>query len=220
MQSTALLLLLAFILSIVYIFNRRPNLKTEANHRPASYRDTACQTTDLDRYQESEPDLVHTPATLETNELDVEDLGLPFLPKIPLYDPQTRLTYFIPENVLPYHPEGLEIPVSVVNRLCKCALEAFEVEAEESASRSNEAKDGTMAINITEVLNPLKMTFYVLEDGSCEVREDGDEKVPEEWVKVPERVVEFLADEVVKWVDGENIPDNINIESIDLDDNS
>ncbi|KAF3193735.1 hypothetical protein TWF225_009281 [Orbilia oligospora] len=217
-MSTVLLLLLAFILSIVYIFNRRPNLETEAKHRPASYRDTACKTTDPDRYQESEPDLVHTPATLETNELDVEDLDIPFLSKIPLYNPQTRLTYFIPENVLPYHPEGLEIPISVVNRLCKCALEAFEVEVEESGSGGVLVKDGTTAI--TEVLNPSKMTFYVLEDGSCEVREDRDEKVPEEWVKVPERVVEFLADEIVKWVDGENIPDKINIKSIDLDDDS
>ncbi|KAK6506444.1 hypothetical protein TWF506_011354 [Arthrobotrys conoides] len=213
-MSTTLLLLLAFILSIVYAFNKLSN--PEAKHRPSSYRDTACQTTNPDH--EFEPSLVDTRPKLGTNE-DLKDLDpnteslTPspplFLSEVPLYDPKTKVTYFIPENNILYHPEGLEIPLSVVNRLCKCALEFFEVEVERNGSNGRkEGRNGG-----TGVRNPSKMTFYVLEDGSCEVRGDGDGEIPEGWVKVPERVVEFLADEVVKWVDGDSSPNDT--ESVD-----
>ncbi|RVD84917.1 uncharacterized protein DFL_003253 [Arthrobotrys flagrans] len=201
-MSAFLLLLLAFLLSIIYTFNffhSRPNPQKTCR---ASYVDAACQTTDLDLESEHEPDLAYTPTTPSTNEnledLDVkiEQLASPIPPsfpsKIPLYNPQTKLTYLIPENNLPYHPEGLEIPVSVLNRLCKCALESFEVEVEEDGLDKGK-----------RLSKPPKMAFYVLGDGSCEVRGDGEGEVPEGWVKVPESVVEFLADEVVRWVDGE-----------------
>ncbi|KAK6331668.1 hypothetical protein TWF718_002214 [Orbilia javanica] len=223
----SLSLLLVLLLSLFYTFNFLLNRSDpQKTHKPPSYVDSACQTSDLDLAPEQEPDLVHTPTTLETNECleDLEDLDFslgelaslnnaidgPSIPpnellsKILVYNPITRLTYFIPENDLPCHPEGLEIPVSVLNRLCKCALESFEAETKQS--HLDEAGGRGNISRATEILNSVKMAFYILEDGSCEVLEDTKAEVPHGWVRVPERVIEFLADEVVRWDDAANPP--------------
>ncbi|KAK6345924.1 hypothetical protein TWF730_010264 [Orbilia blumenaviensis] len=213
MISTILLLIVALPISIAFTWYAkvlRLRAKLDAwikTGRRLSYEDAACQTTDLDF--ESEFDgMASTPAApIEYESLDAEteldvqnsdtnsESSRALLSKISLYNPKTQLTYLIPASNLPYHPESLQIPMSVLNRLCKCALELYEAEA---AGRSRRRNTIT-----TKKLNPSRMVFYVLEDGSCEVCQDGA-RVPEEWVQVPERVVEFLADEVVRWIDGES----------------
>ncbi|KAF3915191.1 hypothetical protein ABW20_dc0106527 [Dactylellina cionopaga] len=96
--------------------------------------------------------------------------------KIPTDDPTTRSCHLVSQ--IP--PGSLEIPHSVVDRMCDCALRSFECE------RLTEENDSVIAL-------------YVLPNGDCEMALDGDE-VPEEWVRVPERVIEFLADAVLSWV--------------------
>ncbi|EPS40217.1 hypothetical protein H072_6017 [Dactylellina haptotyla CBS 200.50] len=95
---------------------------------------------------------------------------------IPVDNPKTGACDIVPR----ISNEALEIPASIINCIFECALESFEFE--------NLVKETGCSVEL-----------YLLPDGSCEMILEGED-VGEDWVKVPERIIRFLADEVVRWV--------------------
>ncbi|KAF3904556.1 hypothetical protein ABW21_db0202026 [Orbilia brochopaga] len=95
-------------------------------------------------------------------------------------------------------PEAIVLPDSVIDRICERALHWHEYESQ-CSPLSRQRLRGTSS-KMTAVESWQTGSLYLAGEGRCEIIEFGEE-VPEDAVKIPESVIEFLGDEILRHLE-------------------